>query len=188
MPDFLNSQVTQLLIDWKNGNPEALDQLLDTVEPELRRIARNYMRNEKNRHVLQTTALINETFIKLVDADEVNWQNRAHFYGICARIMRRILIKYAREKAASKRGSNIEFCPLEGLEIMSEECSNQILALNEALEKLARIDQLKSQIVELRFFSGLTLEETAKALGIAPITVSVNWRLARAWLLKEISE
>lgn len=182
------TQVTQLLFEWKNGNAEALEHLLIAVEPEIRRLARQFMRREKTGHILQTTALINETFLQLIDVKSVDLQNQAHFFGLCARIMRRILIKYARTRNAQKRGGDAEFVPLNDVEIMTDARSEHLIALDRALDKLARVDELKSRIIELRFFGGLTIEETARVLGIAPITVSVNWRLARAWLLREISD
>lgn len=189
--DSQNDHVTGLLADWKNGSKEALDQLLPIVETELRRIAHNYMRRENGDHTLQTTALINEAYLKLVNQRNVEWQNRAHFYGIAAQIMRRILLNYARDRVAEKRGGEVAAQPgrivsLEETEIVSQEKSKELIALDEALERLAMFDKTKSRIVELRYFGGLTIEETAEALGIAPITVSTNWRLAKAWLAREI--
>jgi RNA polymerase sigma-70 factor, ECF subfamily len=183
-----SQQITELLVDWSKGNEEALSVLLPIVEKELRQIAHAYMRREKEHHTLQTTALINEAYMKLVDQRRTEWQNRSHFYAISANIMRRILLNHARDAVANKRGGDLKFVNLEDEDIISPEKSLQIIALNEALERLAKLDKLKSRIVELRYFGGLTIEETAKVLEIAPPTVSLHWRMARAWLQKEIKE
>ncbi|CAA9336003.1 Gll4071 protein [uncultured Microcoleus sp.] len=171
---------------WNNGEAAALTQLLPIVEIELRRIAHNYMRRERGNHTLQTSALVNEAFVKLVDQREVRWRNRSHFFALSAQIMRRILINHARDRLAQKRGGGAEHIEFEDAVILTKEKSAELIALDEALEKLAEFDKTKSRIVELRYFGGMTLEETAEALGIAPITVSVNWRLAKAWLAREI--
>ncbi len=181
-----SQQITELLADWGKGNEEALNILLPMVEKELRQIAHAYMRREKDHHTLQTTALINEAYMKLVNQRRTVWQNRAHFYAISANIMRRILLNHARDAVADKRGGDFQLVGLEEDSIISLEKSAQIIALNEALEQLSKIDKLKSRIVELRYFGGLTIEETAKVLKIAPPTVSLHWRMARAWLQKEI--
>lgn len=180
-------QVTELLAAWSEGEEMALDQLIPLVEAELRRIAHNYMRRENSDNTLQTTALVNEAYLKLVDQKNVRWQNRSHFFALSANIMRRILLDHARERLAAKRGGGAHHLEMEKAEILSPEKSAELLALDEALEKLKQIDKLKSRIVELRYFGGLTLEETAEALEVAPITVSVNWRLAKAWLAREIT-
>ncbi len=180
------TQVTELLMAWNNGEAAALTQLLPIVEIELRRIAHNYMRRERGNHTLQTSALVNEAFVKLVDQREVRWRNRSHFFALSAQIMRRILINHARDRLAQKRGGGAEHIEFEDAVILTKEKSAELIALDEALEKLAEFDKTKSRIVELRYFGGMTLEETAEALGIAPITVSVNWRLAKAWLAREI--
>lgn len=183
-----SQQITELLADWSKGNEKALDILMPIVEQELRRIAHTYMRREKN-HTLQTTALINEAYLKLIDQDRTNWQNRSHFFAVSANIMRRVLLNYARQSAAEKRGgANIQILNLDDETILSPEKSEQLLALDEALEKLAKIDELKSKIVEMRYFGGLTIEQTADVLNISPPTVSLHWRMARAWLQKEIEE
>ncbi len=178
--------ITELLEAWNSGDKSSIERLLPIVETELRRIAHNYMRRENPDHTLQTTALVNEAYIKLVDQTRVTWQNRAQFFGISANIMRRLLINHARDKKAFKRGGGAPHVDLEGVVILSPEKSIELIALDEALTKLAEFDEMKSRIVELRYFSGLTIEETAEVLGIVPVTVSVQWRAAKAWLGKEI--
>jgi len=179
-------QVTALLMAWNNGEESALSQLLPIVEVELRRIAHNYMCRERGNHTLQTSALVNEAYLKLIDQRDVRWQNRSHFFALSAQIMRRILLNHARDSLVEKRGGGAEHVEFGDAVILTKEKSAELIALDEALEKLAAFDKTKSRIVELRYFGGLTLEETAEVLGIAPITVSVNWRLAKAWLAREI--
>ncbi len=179
-------QVTQLLAAWNDGKELALEKLFPTVESELRRIAHNYMRRENGNHTLQTTALVNEAYLKLVDQKGIAWQNRAHFFAISANIMRRILIGHARERLTEKRGGGAQQVELYDSAVMTEEKSAELVALDDALENLAKFDKVKSRIVELRYFGGLTIEETADALGLAPITISTNWRIAKAWLAREI--
>jgi RNA polymerase sigma factor (TIGR02999 family) len=179
-------QVTELLTAWNNGEESALTQLLPIVEVELRRIAHNYMRRERGNHTLQTSALVNEAYVKLVGQRDVRWQNRSHFFALSAQIMRRILLNHARDRLADKRGGGAEHVEIEDAVILTEKKSAELIALDEALEKLAEFDKTKSRIVELRYFGGMTIEETAEVLGIAPVTVSVNWRLAKAWLAREI--
>jgi RNA polymerase sigma-70 factor (ECF subfamily) len=179
-------QVTELLVAWNNGEETALTKLLPIVEIELRRIAHNYMRRERGNHTLQTSALVNEAFVKLVDQRDVRWQNRSHFFALSAQIMRRILLNHARDRVAGKRGGNAQHVELDDALILTKEKSAELIALDEALERLAKFDKAKSRIVELRYFGGMTIEETAEVLGIAPVTVSVNWRLAKAWLAREI--
>jgi RNA polymerase sigma-70 factor, ECF subfamily len=181
-------QITGLLIKWNNGSPEALDQLMPMVERELRRIAGNYMRREHPAHTLQTTALVNEAFLKLVDQREVNWQNRAHFFALASRLMRRVLLDHARAQGRAKRGGEALHVDLEDAAIIAPQKSAELIALDEALERLAQFDPQKSKIVEMRFFGGLTIDEVAEVLGIAPVTVMLHWRLAKAWLGREIQE
>lgn len=178
--------ITELLAAWNNGDKASLDRLLPVVETELRRIARRYMRQENPGHTLQTTALVNEAYLKLINEKQISWQNRAQFFAVSANIMRRLLINHARDKKADKRGGGADHVNLEDVFVLSPEKSEELIALDDALNRLAGFDPLKSRIVELRFFSGLTIEETAEVLGIAPITVSVQWRAAKAWLGKEI--
>lgn len=180
-------QITKLLVDWSDGDRDALDRLMPLVIAELRRIAHSFMRRESENHTLQTTALVNEAYLKLIAQRNANWQNREHFFALSARIMRRILLNYAREHRAGKRGGGgAEHVGLDDLEFLSTEKSAELIALDEALENLAEFDKLKCRIVELRYFGGLTIEETAEILKISPPTVSIHWRLAKAWLGREI--
>jgi RNA polymerase sigma-70 factor, ECF subfamily len=183
-----NSNITELLVAWNQGDKKALDNLMPLIEKELRRMAHHYMRRENPNHTLQTTALVNEAYLKLADQRSANWQNRAHFFALAAQAMRRILLNHARDRAAAKRKGRMEQISLEHLEILTPEKSRQLLLLDEALKELARFDKLKSQIVELRYFFGMTIEETAEVLHIAPVTVSKHWQLARAWLKREMSD
>jgi RNA polymerase sigma factor (TIGR02999 family) len=178
--------VTDLLVAWSNGQKEVESDLMPLVEIELRRIAHNFMRKEDGHHTLQTSALVNEAYLKLIEQRNVHWQNRSHFFALATQIMRRILINHARDRTTEKRGGGAEHVNLEEIQILTAEESIEIIALNEALEKLAEFDKTKARIVELRYFGGLTLEETAEVLGLAPVTVSVHWRLAKAWLSREI--
>ena len=183
-----SSNITELLIQLNEGKPDALENLMPVVERELRRIAHRLMRRENPNHTLQTSALVNEAYLKLVDQHSSNFQNRAHFYALASKIMRRILLNHARDRVAQKRGrGEIEKVSLESVEVLSLEKSRELIALDEALENLAKFDPVKSRLVELRYFGGLTIEETAEVLGIAPATVSKFWQLARAWLKREIT-
>lgn len=181
-----DSQITELLAAWNDGDETSLEQLFPVVEQELRCIAHRYMRRENPNHTLQTTALVNEAYLKLVDQTRVSWQNRAQFFAISAQIMRRILINHARDRRADKRGGGAIHVELEDISAFSYEKSEELLALDEALENLKKFDALKSRIVELRYFGGLTLEETAEVLKISVPTVSLHWRMARAWLKNAI--
>jgi RNA polymerase sigma factor (TIGR02999 family) len=178
--------VTELLIAWNNGDPEALDQLMPLVETELRRLAGHFMRNEQPGNTLQPTALVNEAYLKLIDQRNARWQNRAHFFAISARIMRRILIDHARTQGRQKRGGDAERIDLSEVAVVTPAKSEELLALDEALRRLAEIDPVKSQVVELRYFGGLTVEETAEILKVSSITVIRYWNLAKAWLKREI--
>jgi len=157
------------------------------VYNELHRLARRYMAAEQAGHPLQTTGLVHEAYLRLVDANTIDWQNRAHFYAICARLMRRILIDFARSRNYQKRGAGFAHIQLEEAVTVSEAVGSEMLAVDEALKQLAAIDSRKSEVVELRFFGGLTAEETAAALGVSPDTVLRDWKLAKAWLLRELS-
>jgi RNA polymerase sigma-70 factor, ECF subfamily len=181
------SDITALLVDWSNGNRAALDALLPLVEKELRRLAHSYMRRENADHTLQTTALVNEAYLRLADQKKTSWQNRAHFFGIAAHVMRRILLNHARDQQRLKRGGNARRVSLSEASIVARQKAHEIIALHEALEKLALVDKRKSQVVELRYFGGLDVEETAEVLRISTITVLRDWKFARAWLLREIS-
>ena len=178
---------TQLLIGWSKGDKEALDALLPLVYEELRKQAARYLRRERAGHTLQTTALIHEAYLKLVDQKNVHWQNRAHFFGIAAQLMRRILVDHARTKKRAKRGGSDIRVSFNDANLIGQARDLDIVALDEALARLAEIDQQQSRIVELRFFSGLTVEETAEILAISPATVKRDWSMAKAWLHREIS-
>src|SRR5258705_12171257 len=178
--------VTQLLRAWSDGDDAALDRLMPLMEAELRRLARGYMGRERRGHTLQTTALVNEAFVRLVDARQVRWQDRAHFLGISARLMRRVLVDYARRRGFSKRGGGVQRVTLHEALVTSEDPGLDVLALDRALEALANVDLRKSRIVELRFFGGLSVEETAEVLQVSADTVKRDWRLAKLWLLREL--
>ncbi len=185
-----SKEITQMLREWSGGDRDALDALLPFVYEELRRQASRYLRRERIGHTLQTTALIHETYLKLIDQRAVNWQNRAHFFGIAAQAMRRILVDYARQRNREKRGGSGEDLPIEAaaaLAVSGEEKGIDLVALDEALTRLAQFDWRKAQIVELKFFSGLSIEETAEVLHISPATVKNDWRTAKAWLYQEIT-
>lgn len=179
--------ITQLLVAWNDGDQKSLEELMPLVEQELRKIAHNYMRRENPNHTLQTTALINEAYIELNNQHSVNWQNRKHFFALSAQIMRRILLKHARDRACAKRGGNVRHVGLDEVCVLTREKSVELIALDEALVRLSRLDPIKSRIVEMRYFGGLTVEEIGKILGFAPITIGVHWRLAKAWLGREIN-
>ncbi len=172
---------------WGKGNKEALDQLIPIVYDELRRQAARYLRHERAGHTLQTTALIHEAYVRLVDQRNVQWQNRAHFFGIAAQLMRRILVDHARTKKRNKRGGSDIRVSLSQANVPVRGQDVDVVALDEALERLAAIDEQQSRIVELRYLSGLTVEETAEVLGISPATVKRDWSMAKAWLRREIS-
>ena len=179
--------VTELLLRWRAGDQACLHQLVPLVEGELRRIAHRYMRMERPGHTLQTTALVNEAYLRLVDQAQVDWQNRAQFLGVAARLMRHILVDHARELRRGKRGGGAHMLPLDEGLVFSPAKSAALVALDDALNELAGFDPRKAQIVELRYFGGLSVEETAQALGVHPNTVIRDWSLARAWLKRELS-
>jgi len=180
-------EVTQLLVAWGNGDEAARDQLMPLVYDELHRLAHQYMNRERPGHTLQTSALVNEAFVRLVGQRDVHWQNRANFFGIAAQMMRRILVDYARNRHYAKRGGSARQVSLNEALIVSEERSAEVVALDDALKSLAIMDQRKSQIVELRFFGGLSIEETAEVLAVSPGTVMRDWTLAKAWLRREMT-
>jgi RNA polymerase sigma-70 factor, ECF subfamily len=180
-------EVTRLLQAWGLGDDSALERLMPLVYNELHRLAHRYMAGEQPGQTLQTTALVHEVYLKLVDASDIDWQNRAHFYGLCARLMRRILIDFARSRNYQKRGGQIPHIELEEAATVSAVVGSELLAVDEALKQLAAVDARKSEVVELRFFGGLTVEETATALGVSEETVMRDWKLAKAWLLRELS-
>jgi RNA polymerase sigma-70 factor (ECF subfamily) len=183
-----SQDVSQLLADWSNGDQAALDKLLPLVNTELRQLARRYMRRENPGHTLQTSALLNEAYLRLIDQKTVRWQNRAHFFGIAAQLMRRILIDHARSHHYAKRGGGALRVSLDEAAAVTEAQAAELLAVDEALEKLTAMDARKGRIVELRFFGGLSLEETAEVLGISSPTVQREWRAAKAWLHRILSE
>jgi len=180
-------EVTQLLMDWGNGNQAAAEKLMPLVYEELHRLAHQYMNKEHPGHTLQTSALVNEAYLRLIDQKQVHWQNRAHFFGIAAQLMRRILVDYARSRRYQKRGGDARQVDLDEAMIVSQERAADVIALDDALKSLAEFDARKSQIVELRFFGGLSIEETAQVLEVSPRTVMRDWTLAKAWLRKVIT-
>lgn len=180
--------ITRLLIDWSNGSQEALAQLLPLVYGELRRAARRSLRRERPNHTLSGTALVNEVYLQLVDQTAVQWQNRAHFFGIAANLMRQILVQHARRNQTAKRGGSERRLSLDEASVIATERSVDLVALDDALSDLANRDARKGRIVELRFFGGLSTEETAEVLGISPRTVKREWRLAKAWLYHELNQ
>ena len=177
---------TQLLIDLTNGNRAVVDTLLPLIYNELRSLASNYLRRERSEHTLQPTALVHEAYMRLVDQTQVNWQNRAHFFGVAAQMMRRILVDHARAHQAEKRGGEIRKVSLDESVDSVAERSSELIALDDALVELATFDEMKSRIIELRYFGGLTVEETAEALGVTPVTIKRHWRMAKAWLFGKI--
>ena len=181
-------EVTQLLIDWGNGDQAALDRLMPLVQAELRRMARRYMSRQNPGHTLQTTALINEAFLKLVGSHDKHFQNRAHFFGVAAQAMRHILVDYARAKQVEKRGGGAQQVSLDEALTVSAERAAELVALDDALKELANIDSRKSRVVELRYFGGLSVEETAEVLNVSAVTVMRDWSLAKAWLHRELSK
>ena len=179
-------EITRLLVAWNDGDQRALDKLVPLVESELRRLARTYLSRERASHTLQTTALINEAYVRLIDDHDVKWQSRSHFYGIAAHLMRRILVDFARRRHFQKRGgNNFQISFNDALAISASEDPN-LLALDEALNELTLIDERKARVVEMRFFGGLTEKETAVALEVSPETARRDWRLAKSWLLRQL--
>ena len=183
----ISDGITQLLFDWRCGNTSALENLIVLVYDDLRRLAKRYLRGERRSHTLQTAALVNETYLRLLAQQQTDWQNRAHFFGVAARIMRHLLIDHARTRQYAKRNANNQITFDDSLAAAVEQ-SFDLLALNEALERLAAIDARKARIVEFRYFVGLSVDETAEALEISDITVKREWLKAKAWLFREMSE
>jgi RNA polymerase sigma-70 factor (ECF subfamily) len=180
-------EITQLLLAWSDGDREALDRLTPLVYAELRRLAKSYMRRERAGHTLQTTALIHEAYLRLIDAGQVEWRNRAHFFGVAARAMRQILVAMARERGCQKRGGGARQVSLDEAMMIDEGLDEDLVALDEALGALAQFDARKAQVVEMRFFGGLTEDEIAVALDVSTETVRRDWRLARSWLRRKLS-
>src|SRR5262245_1127374 len=181
------NEVTQLLLAWSQGDRSALDRLIPLVYAELRRLAHRYMGQERPGHTLQTTALVNEAYLRLIDASQVQWQNRAHFFGVSAQLMRRMLVDFARAHRNLKRGGEAQRVSLDEALLAPQETDADLVALDEALTALAAIDPRQARAVELRFFGGLSVEETAEVLQVSPETVHRDWRTAKAWLLRELS-
>ena len=183
-----SQKITELLLAWNAGDDEALQALIPRVHVELRRLAHQYMAAERPGHPLQTTALVNEAYLRLVDSSRVQWQNRTHFFAVSAQLMRRILVDFARARQKLKRGGDAVHVSLDDAPPISSETSAELIALDDALKTLATFDQRKSRVIELRFFGGLTVEETAGTLNVSPITVMRDWGLAKAWLLRELDK
>ena len=182
-----NNDITRMLIEVTNGNQDAVNRLLPFLYDELRRLAGSYLRKERVDHTLQPTALVHEAYMKLIDQRNVKWQNRAHFFGIAAQVMRRILLDHARKHLAEKRGGDAEKLPLEEeLLVVSHGRSAELVALDDALAELAKFDADKAKLVELRYFGGLSIEETAEVMGVSVATVNRQWRLAKAWLFNQL--
>jgi RNA polymerase sigma factor (TIGR02999 family) len=182
----LPADPTALLLAWNRGEPAALQALLPLVYEELRRLAGRYMKHERRGHSLQATALVHETYLRLIDVKQVRWQNRAHFFAMAARLMRRILVDAARSRRYHKRGGGAPVLSLDEALIVANEPSHDFVALDDALTAFAAVDERKSKVVELRFFGGLTLEETAEALSVSRDTVMRDWKIAKLWLLREL--
>jgi len=182
-------EITRLLADWSNGDRQALEKLTPLVYDELRRLAARYLRQERSDHTLQSTALVHEAYMKLVGQNNVRWQNRAHFFGIAAQMIRRILVDYARSQHAEKRGSGAVKLALDEAMAVPQASGADVdlLGLNDALDRLAEMDERQSRIVELRFFTGLSIEETAEVLTLSPATIKREWQTARAWLFREMT-
>jgi RNA polymerase sigma factor (TIGR02999 family) len=185
--ELATQAVTQLLVDWRNGDPEALDKLMPLVYAELRRIASRYMKRERAGHTLQTTALVNEAYLRLVGQQQIDWQGRAHFYAVAAQVMRHLLVDHARSRQVAKRGGKAQQITFDETAVISRERDDNLVALDEALTKLSEIDPRKVKLVELRYFGGLSAEETAVVLGVSEITVKREWLKTKAWLYRELT-
>jgi RNA polymerase sigma factor (TIGR02999 family) len=188
VPSSPTHDVTQLLVAWGNGDRAAFDRLMPLVYEELRRLARHYMSRERPGHTLQSTALVNEAYLRLVEQEGMRWENRAHFFGIAARLMRQILVDHAKSRQAAKRGGGQYRLSLSKVDRLTSRPDVDLIALDEALGRLEVLDPQKSRIVELRYFGGLGIEETAEVMGISPAKVKRDWKMARAWLRCEIGD
>lgn len=182
-----SNQVTVLLLRWREGDRQALEELMPIVYDELRRLASHYLRQERRDHTLQSTALVNEAYLRLAGQNPPEWQNRAHFFGIAARVMRQILVEYARGRGAAKRGGGAAKITLDSSIALPQQINVDVVALDKALSELSQLDEQQSRIVELRFFGGLTIEDTSEVLGVSPATVKREWVTARAWLYRAMS-
>jgi RNA polymerase sigma-70 factor, ECF subfamily len=181
-------EITQLLVAWNNGDEAALEQLMPLVQAELHRLAKRYMAGERQGHILQTTALVNEAFLRLIDWQNVEWRNRSHFFGLAAQIMRRILVDFARARRREKRGGDALLVSLSEAANVAREQSADLVALDDALLALEKLDPRQARVVDLRFFAGLSLDETAEALKVSLSTIRRDWSLAEAWLFRELSK
>jgi RNA polymerase sigma factor (TIGR02999 family) len=179
--------VTQLLVRWRAGDREALEALMPLVYDELRRLAHHYLRQERSDHTLQSTALVHEAYLRLAGQNPPQWQNRAHFFGIAAHLMRQILVEYARSRSTAKRGANAPRLALDEATAVAQQTEVDVVALDRALQELSEMDAQQGRIVELRFFAGLTIEDTSEVLGISPATVKRDWTTARAWLYRAMT-
>jgi RNA polymerase sigma-70 factor, ECF subfamily len=188
MTTLSKPNVTELLLEWQQGDREALDRLTPLVYDELRRIAHRYVQRERQGQTLETTALVNEAYLRLVNQQKVDWQNRAHFFAVTAQVMRHILIDHARKRRYMKHGGEAHLVSIDEAALMTKVRAAELISLDEALSELARIDPRKSRVVELRYFGGLSLEETADVLEISLMTVRRDWRAAKAWLYKEVKK
>jgi RNA polymerase sigma factor (TIGR02999 family) len=186
--DDQRDDLTGLLVEWRDGDKAALETLTPLVYDELRRIAHRYVRREREGHTLQTTALVNEAFVRLAGAEKIAWQNRAHFFAVTAQVMRHILIDHARRRHYTKHGGQSRQVALEDAAAMSQPRAAELVRLDEALDQLAKLDPRKSRVVELRYFGGLSLEETAEVLEVSPMTVRRDWRAAKAWLYRRMKD
>ena len=182
------NQVTQILVDWSGGDREAAERLMPLVYDEMRRIARSFISRERQGHTLQPTALVNEAYLRLVDQNSVTWQSRAHFYSVAASMMRRVLIDHARTRATEKRGGGAVRLSLEDVQVPVEERAANFVAMDEALERLSQFNERGRRIVEMRFYAGMSEEEIAEVLGVSTRTVLRDWKAARVWLFRELSE
>jgi RNA polymerase sigma-70 factor (ECF subfamily) len=187
MTTLSQRNLTELLLEWQRGDKGALDELTALVYDELRRIAHAYVRRERGGHTLETTALVNEAYLRLLGQQKIEWQNRAHFFAVIAQVMRHVLIDHARRRHYAKRGGHAQRVSLDESSLMTPERAAELVALDEALDELSRLDPRKSRVVELRYFGGLSLEETANVLEVSIMTVRREWRAAKAWLYKAVA-
>jgi RNA polymerase sigma factor (TIGR02999 family) len=186
--NFGDKDLTKLLDAWSDGDGEALQELMPLVYEELRRMAKRYMFSQPSGHTLQTTALIHEAYLKLADNPEKRWQNRAHFFAVAARAMRHILVDYSRSRQTEKRGGGMTFVSIDDVAVLSWDRASEIVAINEALDELTALDERKGRVVELRYFGGLTVDETAKVLKVSVETVQRDWRFSKSWLMRNLTE
>ena len=180
-------EITRLLAEWSDGKQAALDHLVPIVYDELHRLASNYMRGERPDHLLQTTALVHEAYLRLIDREHVSCQTRTQFFAVAAQVMRRVLVDYARGRDRAKRGEGVAPLSLDDVAVLSDDRAEELLAINSALESLTALDPRKGRVFELRYFGGMTVEEAAEALSVSPVTVARDWRMAKVWLRREIA-